>query len=694
MKTKIKNPHILVIDDSLINRQLISFSLEDQYHISLAEDGHSGLILAKQKPHPDLILLDILMPGMDGYQVIRRLNIIPELQDIPVIFLTAKDTKKDEAYGLKLGAVDYINKPINIELLKLRIAHQLKLKRYINKLQEMREKEKIAAQIIENSLEGVMITDKKGVIFSVNKTFSKITQYSNSEAIGNTAKLLHSGKHDVEFYEKMWKELIATEHWEGEIWNRRKDGAVYQEWLDISTVKDDFNQINYYVARFMDLATCKKAETRLHFLAHYDQLTELPNRTLFTQRLAQSINSAERSGKRITVFFMDLDGFKAVNDSLGHNFGDLLLQQVAKRLQLLVRKIDIVSRIGGDEFTFIANEITKNEQIIILANKILGSFSSPFIIQGREIFIGTSIGISVFPDDTNRGSDLVKYADTAMYQAKENGRNQYCFYTKEMGNIAKGRLNLLAELRKAIKQNELVLYYQPQYDLKTGKMIGLEALIRWLHPRRGLLPPAAFLPEAEKSDLIIHLGEWVLNRAAQQVNDWHEQKLLSKQDKFRIAVNISAKHFQQKEFMPGLREVLKKYDINNNWLELEITEQSLVTDIEKMIIQFDEIKKMNISLAIDDFGTGYSSMSYLKKFPIDTLKIDRSFIKDINVDQDDEAIIKAIIQMAHSLGIQVLAEGVETDFQKQFLQNLDCDMVQGYFYSKPLPAEDVDFSKK
>lgn len=555
----------------------------------------------------------------------------------------------------------------------------------IEEIHRMRERERLAAEIFDNSIEGIIITDKSGKILSINNTFSKITGYSKSEAIGKNPNILHSGKHEQQFYEQMWRTLQSKGHWEGEIWNRRKDGEIYQEWLDIRAVKDSTGAFSSYVGKFTDLTTTKEAQTRLHFLAHFDPLTELPNRTLFNERLSQSINTAERTGKKVILFFMDLDGFKGINDSLGHEFGDKLLQHVAKRLHQTVRKIDTVSRLGGDEFTVIANEIENTDQCITLAEKILKTFQRPFLIEKRRIFIGTSIGISIFPDDGLRGSDLIKFSDTAMYQAKERGRNQYCFYTQQMGQIANERMQLEHELHQAIENDQLVLHYQPQYNIASGELVGLEALVRWYHPIRGLIPPGEFIPQAEKTNLILSLGKWVMEKACLQGGKW----LKAGKKPVRIAINISPRQFQQHGFEQELKRIINKHQLPGQWIELEITEQSLVTDIDKVIDTLQQIKQMGVSLAIDDFGKGYSSMNYLKKFPIDMIKIDRSFIRDIHIDKDDEAIITAIVALARGLDLNVLAEGVETMAQHDFLLKLECNLSQGFLYNKPMTAEEI-----
>ncbi|MBF0266373.1 MAG: EAL domain-containing protein [Gammaproteobacteria bacterium] len=572
----------------------------------------------------------------------------------------------------------YINSDNDAPLIRLILTD-------IEEIHQMQAQAHLSEKIIENSIEGILITDRKGHILTVNKTFTKITGYSKEEAIGKTPSILRSGKHDKEFYQRLWQTIKNEGFWEGEIWNRREDGEVYLEWLCIREIKDDQGHFYFYVGKFSDLTTIKDTQTRLHFLAHFDVLTQLPNRTLFNDRLSQAIMTAERSKNKVVLFFMDLDGFKDINDSLGHDSGDILLQQVAKRLLSTVRKMDTVSRLGGDEFTIIANDIVNTDQIITLAEKILNALSEPFIIDKRKFFIGASIGISTFPDDAINGSDLVQYADTAMYQAKENGKNQFCFYTQRMGDMASERMQLEHELNVAIEQNQLVLHYQPQYHIETGDISGMEALVRWYHPQRGLILPTEFIPEAEKTNLILLLGEWVLNSACAQAQKW----LQAGKENIQIAINISAKQFQQPGFDEEIKQLLLKHDIAGDNIELEITEKSLITDIDKVLSTLHNLKAMGISIAIDDFGTGYSSMNYLKRLPLDVLKIDRSFIKDIDIESVDEAIIKSILALAQGLNLKVVAEGIETQFQRELLSQLKCNYAQGFLYNKAITVEEI-----
>ncbi|MCU7834358.1 MAG: EAL domain-containing protein [gamma proteobacterium symbiont of Taylorina sp.] len=715
---------ILIVDDKEENLYSLNALLEEintnGYHFEIisSSNGAQALEIVADIDDISLVILDIQMPEMNGFEVARFLKSTRRSRHIPIVFLTAA-FKADEFIrnGFELGAIDYFTKPIEKfqfltkiqmylktavdkkQLLKLsqelqylnnNLQQEVSLKtqnlQNLNRdLIEKNNKLLLADKIIENTNEGIMITDLKGIILSINKMFSKITGYSKQEATGQKANILHSGKHVSEFYQSMWQEIMSNNCWEGAIWNRRKNGEIYQEWLSICSVKDELDTTLFYVGKFSDLSSTKEAQSQLHYMAHYDLLTELPNRRFFNEQIEQSIAATQRSGKKFVIFFMDLDGFKAVNDSLGHKTGDNLLQQFALRLNKIVRKNDTASRFGGDEFTVIANNITSLDQVITIAEKILHAFRQPIIIEKHTIFIGTSIGISVYPDDSEEAIDLIKHADTAMYQAKEAGKDQYCFYTDEMGEKAKQRIQLEYELRIAIEKDQLVLYYQPQYNLATDEIIGLEALVRWQHPQRGLLSPGYFIPAAEQSNLIVALGDWVLNTACHQAGNWFNNG----KKPVQIAVNVSPKQFQQKDLIESIKQILRQNNMSGGWLELEITEESLVTNISQVVETLNKLKKLDISLAIDDFGTGYSSLTYLKQFPIDVLKIDQKFVREISSDPSDEAIVKAVIALAEGLEMTALAEGVETSNQKEILAKLNCPCVQGYLYNKPMPAEEV-----
>jgi diguanylate cyclase (GGDEF)-like protein/PAS domain S-box-containing protein len=546
------------------------------------------------------------------------------------------------------------------------------------------------SQVFESSGEAIAITDADRLIVAVNPAFTQVTGYEPVDAMWKNPKLLSSGRHLPEFYREMWRSINETGRWQGEIWNRRKNGEIYPEWLSISVVKDQNGRVSNYIAIFSDITQRKQAEQHIQFLAHYDSLTRLPNRALFGDRLLQSLTQAKRNGKKVALLFLDLDRFKSVNDSLGHLSGDLLLQSVAARLQSCVREMDTMCRQGGDEFMVLLPEIERAEDAAHVATKIIAAMSLPHQVENTSLITTFSIGVSLYPDDAADSQSMVKNADAAMYHAKESGRNNFQFFTANMNAEASERLALEGDLRRALQQNELLLHYQPQLDNNSGKIIGMEALIRWQHPSKGLVPPAMFIPIAEECGLIVALGDWVLKTATTQNKQWQDAGLLS----VPVAVNLSALQFHQKSFKESIARALRESGLAAGYLELEITEGVTVKNVETTIHLLGEIKQMGVLISIDDFGTGYSSLSYLKRFPIDKLKIDQSFVLDLCSDADDAAIVRTIIGMAHSLRLRVIAEGVETEQQLAFLKQNGCDEVQGYYFSRPLTPEDfVEFVK-
>ncbi len=541
---------------------------------------------------------------------------------------------------------------------------------------------RLHSRIFDASDEAIMITDAQERIVSVNPAFTRITGYSVPEVMGETPRKFSSGRHDAAFFAAMWKKLLETGYWQGEIWDRRKDGEIYPKWISIGSVRDASGEVTHYFSIFNDITDRKRAEGRIHHLAFFDALTGLPNRSLFNRLVDQSLIEAARTDLYGSLLFIDLNRFKPINDTLGHGVGDKVLQEIANRFRACLRGADVVCRLGGDEFVVALFDITSRDHAATVAQKLMTALDDPIIIDGRELKVGAAIGISVFPEDGTDTETLLRLADIAMYRAKQTGPDAFAFFSEEMNRRAVDRLTLESSLRRAIERNELLLHYQPKVRTVDGVVIGAEALVRWRHPERGMIPPGEFIPVAEETGLIVQIGNWVLEAACRQARQWKDAGL----PVTRIAVNLSARDFSTG--LPGrVGQLLARHELDAAWLELEITESMLMHNTDKVITMMDEIAALGVSLSLDDFGTGYSSLSYLKRFPIDTLKIDRSFVINIPGDSNDCAIAGAIISMAKQLKHNVIAEGVESADQLAFLTSLGCDEIQGYLFSPPLPAE-------
>ncbi len=812
-------PTLLVVDDIPENIHQLIYAFQDKYHIIAANNGMKALELLRGRT-PDLVLLDIVMPEMDGYEVCRRMKATPEGNRIPVIFLSTIDSSVDKMRGFSIGAADYITKPFDIDEIRARIHTHLelsKLQHYFEQLvaqrtvdlAESREKYRVlaeyspnweywldekgkylyvspacemisgynpeafitdtnlmsniihaddlakwythkeqvsrsremtippinfrifdragqehwlehvckpiidnnghflglrgthrditehkkiqqqlhfASRVFENASEGIVITDESNHICSVNLAFQKVTGYSSEEVLGENPNILKSGQHNDDFYQTMWNSINMNGSWQGEIYNRRKDGSIYPSSVNISIVHDKSTNTYHHIAVFSDLSPIKHTEKQLNFFQYYDPLTSLPNRTLFTKLLEHALQQAKHNNSQLALLSMDLDQFKTINESFGTNFGNQVLIETIQRLKNVLCGTDVISRFNGDEFNVLITQIDNLEIAHLTAHRIIESMEKPYILGDQCVYISMCVGVAFYPSDGGDTETLQRNADTALHQAKLQGRNSLCFFASEMTQLAKQRLSLDTELRRALIEDELLLYYQPQIELKTGTLVGLEALVRWQHPEKGIILPSEFIPMAEESGLIVMIGEWVLRRACQQIKQWLAKGFQVPS----VAVNVSAIQLNRGNLLITIQKALRDYDILPHWLELEITESSVMSDLTEAAKILAQLKALGFRLSIDDFGTGYSSMSYLQQLNVDKLKIDISFVRTMTHDTGKAAIVRAIIALGHSLDLDVIAEGVENEEQMEGLRKLHCDMIQGYIISKALPPADIE----
>jgi len=600
-------------------------------------------------------------------------EVIGSMSEVPITFETQ--------YRRKDGMV------FDVEITARKI--ELEGKRYIYassrditmRKQAGKELRKLS-QVVEQSPHTVVITDLEGNIEYVNNSFTRMSGYTRAEAIGKNPRLLQSGKTISATYDAMWGQLTKGKPWAGEFVNRRKDGTEYTEALKVSPLFQTDGTIVNYMAIKEDISEKKRNQNRIHYLANFDVLTKLPNRVQLEEKTAYAINFAKRKNGKLALLFLDLDHFKNINDTLGHRIGDLLLMKLAKRFRAVLREEDVVSRFGGDEFIFMVPH-TDIQGITHVVQKLLSTIAKPVIIEHNELTVTASIGIALYPADGKDYGTLTKNADIAMYRAKEDGRNNYCFFTEAMQERSTRNLQLTNALRHALEQKQLHVVYQPQISLHDGRIIGAEALLRWIHPELGNISPTKFIPLAEESGIILSIGEWVLRTAVKQAKSWIEHGL----SPMIVAVNLSAVQFRHPRLAGLVADILGEIGLPPEYLEIELTEAVAMSDPKRAYAVMDKLHEQGVRMAIDDFGTGYSSLSYLKKFKVYKLKIDQSFIRNIHTDPEDKAIVAAIISMAHSLGLKTIAEGVETLEQLNFLREQGCDEIQGYYYSKPLTAE-------
>ncbi|RKT58654.1 PAS domain S-box-containing protein/diguanylate cyclase (GGDEF)-like protein [Azonexus fungiphilus] len=818
-----QRPVVLAVDDLPANLAVASVMLEAlDVDIRLAENGQSALAQAEATPQPDLILLDVMMPGMDGHAVLARLRANPATRQIPVIFVTALNSPSDEQSGLLEGAVDYITKPLQAAVFRARVRNHLDLKLARDQLtrqnaglehevrRRLAENQQLATRLqltlsasglgiweyhhasariewngdlcrmlgldsspttlvesfayihpedrarieaamrnppapggeiaveefrmrhadgrwlwvegrgqalhldpggapaltagtiadisrrkqidIERQLssvvftgisDGICITDPDCRILTVNQAFLRVTGYSAGEVIGRTPALLKSGQHGQAFYQAMWETLKRQDSWQGEITNRRKNGERVTEWLSISAVRDPGGRLTHYVGLFSDLSERQQAAERIQYLSSFDPLTDLPNRSLLTDRLDQALINAHRFERQTAVILLDLDRFRVVNENFGAPVGDALLQEISRRLKQLVRDGDTVGRRSGTEFGFVMANLGHESDVLALTQRLLESIAVPFEVEGQSLALTASIGISLAPRDGSRADELLGCADIALARAKQAGRNTFRFYAPEMNADAARRLGLESALRDALKNGELDVHYQPQVSLDSGRVIGMEALLRWHSPQFGTVSPGEFIPLAEDNGMILAIGEWVLATACRQARRWHDLGLGAP---LRLAVNLSARQFRQANLEQLVARCLADSGLPASALELEITESAFIDDVDEAIAMCRKLKQLGVKLSLDDFGTGYSSLSYVSRFPFDKIKIDQSFVRDIIENPVNAAIATSAIVMARSLNLAILAEGVETEAQARFLRGRRCDAIQGFLFSPALPA--------
>ena len=692
-------PRILVIDDTPVNLKLLKLSLEKEFDVFTATSGADGLDMARSQS-PDLILLDVLMPDMDGFETCRRLKADAELKAIPVVFVTGQSDTESETTGLLLGAADYIAKPIKVGTVRQRIRNLLEREQLRKQVEAQRDelalqmqariaaddKLRLAASVFTHAREGIIITDHRSLIVDVNDAFTRITGYRRDEVLGRNPKLLNSGRQDKAFYADMWDALNREGFWCGEIWNRRQNGELYAAMLTISRVSDDHGRVQQYVALFSDITAAKEHQNQLEHIAHHDALTNLPNRVLLSDRMEQALDQANRRKQRLAVAYVDLDGFKAINDTHGHEVGDQMLLALSNRMKQVLRESDTLARLGGDEFVAVLVDLQHSTDSTQTLSRLLNAASQPVQLGELQLRVSASVGVTYYPQADEVDADkLLRQADQAMYQAKLAGKNRYHVFDDVQDRSVRGRHESLDRIRQALEQNEFVLHYQPKVNMRSGDIIGAEALIRWQHPQRGLLSPAVFLPVIEDHPLAVAVGEWVIQAALKQLSTWHAAGL-----RIPVSVNVGARQLQDDAFVARLSGFLAAQpDISPGDLELELLETSALEDVVHVSKVISACQRIGVAFALDDFGTGYSSLTYLKRLPVRLLKIDQSFVRDMLDDPDDLAILEGVIGLASAFGRHVIAEGVETTAHGRMLLQLGCECAQGYGVARPMPGEDL-----
>lgn len=540
----------------------------------------------------------------------------------------------------------------------------------------------LTAKVFENTLEGITITDISGYVIEANAAFCKITGYSSEEIVGKNLRILQSGFQTTSFYETMWQSILTTGCWQGEVWNRKKNGELYAEWLSISAIKNAEGQVANYLGVSSDITETKQHEKQLNHIAHYDALTDLPNRRLLDDRLKQAVARAVREQSMMAVCYLDLDGFKSINDSMGHDAGDSALIEIARRIKDTIRGGETVARLGGDEFVVLLLGLERGEECSMALDRLLSVIAEPISIGDKCFVLGASIGVSIYPMDDGDTDTLLRHADQAMYSAKQSGKNRFHVYDLALDQRARNQQALLKSVQHGLLINQFELYYQPKINLRTQALVGVEALIRWNHPESGLLSPARFLSAVENTDVDIAIGEWVIAGALQQIASWRIAGLDTE-----VSINISAHHLESPGFIDGLQRQLELHpDVPANRLQIEVLETAALDDIAEVRLIVERCSKLGVGFALDDFGTGYSSLSYLSRLPVDTLKIDQSFVRNLTASKGDHAIILGIIALSRAFELKTVAEGIETEEHFTTLLEMGCDIGQGYFIARPMVA--------
>jgi len=677
--------HLLYIEDDDGLARLLQKQLQRQcgFDVAVANDAEDGL-RELQRSHYDLVIVDYNLPVLNGLQLLHILK--DNGIDTPAIILTGVGNEEIATEVMKAGAADYLVKQSDG-------GHVARICSIVERISNERggrlreqlllAEQRLAKKVFDVTKEGIAITNADVEILAVNPAFTAITGYAFEDVVGKNPSMLRSERSDDAFYRDMWKSIVQRDSWEGEIWNRKKSGEVYPEWLTINAVRDEKGEISEYIGVFTDITRRKADEEQIWHQANYDKLTDLPNRTLLIDRAEAALGRARREQTSLALMFVDLDRFKHINDHYGHASGDVLLIEVARRISSVLRKSDTVIRLSGDEFIVLMPVIHQVADAGRVAEKVIKALSEQYIIDENRMSISASAGIAVFPGDGENIETLLSHADMAMYKAKERGRNQHLFFDQQMNEEAQYRNEIERQLEIAIAEHQLVMHYQPVFDLDSHRITHAEALIRWQHPEKGLLMPDDFIPVAEETGLIIPLGEWVIQTVCEQVDAWSA----AFNTKLQVCLNISPNQMKHADLEKQLASVMHVHQASAGCLSIEVTESVLNEGLKTIRDRLDGMRKMGIHFLIDDFGTGFSSVRYLKQLPFDGLKIDRVFISGVDTDEEKAVLVRSMINMAHDLNLKVVAEGIEREAEAEFLRQHHCDYGQGYLFGKPVPVE-------